>query len=129
MNKQKIWDTKLIQRILWLMMVSAFLFFVFRQVLLPAENNTEESTFRVFQSEWERVMPDGARMPVSVPGECGAQRGDWVVIATALPQDQEDTYICVRSMQPELKIYEADAGSTLRIEFMSDSAYAGYVQY
>lgn len=158
MDNQKIWGTKLIQRVLWLMMVSAFLFFILGQVLLPVENNTEESTFQVFQSEWERIMLDGTRIPVSVPGECGAQRGDWVNIATTLPQDQEDTYICVRSMQQELliyvgdelrkeystldtqlfgktstmtyvffPIYEADAGETLRIEFKSDSAYAGYV--
>lgn len=158
MDIQKRWGTKLVQRILWLMMVSAFLFFVLGQMLLPAENNTEESTFCIFQSEWERVMLDGTHIPVSVPGECGAQRGDWVTITTTLPQDQEDTYICVRSMQQELKIYvgdelrkeystlntqlfgktstmtyvlfpiyEADAGSTLCIEFMSDSAYAGYI--
>lgn len=114
MDIQKRWGTKLVQRILWLMMVSAFLFFVLGQVLLPAENNTEESTFRIFQSEWERVMLDGTHIPVSVPGECGAQRGDWVTITTTLPQDQEDTYICVRSMQQELKIY---VGDELRKEY------------
>lgn len=80
MDIQKRWGTKLVQRILWLMMVSAFMFFVLGQVLLPAENNTEESTFRIFQSEWERVMLDGTHIPVSVPGECGAQRGDWELL-------------------------------------------------
>lgn len=158
MDNQKIRGIKIIQCILCFMMVGSFLFFVLGQVLLPAENNIEKSTFRLFQSDWVRIMPDGTQVPVSVPGECGVQHGEWVNIATTLPLDQEDTYICVRSMQQELNIYvgdelrkeystlatqpfgktstmtyvffpiyESDAGCTLRIEFMSDSAYAGYV--
>ena len=158
MNKRKIQVTKIVQFILGLMMVGSFLFFVLGQVFLPAENNIEESTFRLFQSDWVRIMPDGTQIPVSVPGECGAKHGEWVTIETKLPQNQEDTSICVRSMQQELKIYVGDelrkeystldtqpfgktstltyvffpvyandAGDTLRIEFMSDSAYAGYV--
>ena len=154
MNKRKIQVTKIVQFILGLMMVGSFLFFVLGQVFLPAENNIEESTFRLFQSDWVRIMPDGTQIPVSVPGECGAKHGEWVTIETKLPQNQEDTSICVRSMQQELKIYVGDelrkeystldtqpfgktstltyvffpvyandAGDTLRIEFMSDSAY------
>ena len=158
MNKRKIQVTKIVQFILGLMMVGSFLFFVLGQVFLPAENNIEESTFRLFQSDWVRIMPDGTQIPVSVPGECGAKHGEWVTIETKIPQNQEDTSICVRSMQQELKIYVGDelrkeystldtqpfgktstltyvffpvyandAGDPLRIEFMSDSAYAGYV--
>ena len=50
MNKRKIQVTKIVQFILGLMMVGSFLFFVLGQVFLPAENNIEESTFRLFQS-------------------------------------------------------------------------------
>lgn len=150
---------KNIQRILGIMMVTAFLFFILGEMFLAPENNLEESTFAVFQSDWFQVLEDGTEVPFSVPGECtDVTQGDWVTIKTTLSQDQKDTWLCIRSMQQELKIYvgdelrkaystldtqpfgktstmtfiflqlfEGDAGKTLRIEFMSDSSYAGYV--
>ncbi|MBQ8592070.1 MAG: response regulator [Lachnospiraceae bacterium] len=158
MEKQKLLGMKIVQRILGLMMIGSYLFFMLGELLLPAENNAEDSSFRVYQPEWVRVMTDGTEVPFIVPGECDAQYGEWVTIATTLSKQQEDTWICVRSMQQDMKfyvgdelrkeystldiqpfgktstltyvflpIYAEDSGETLRIEFMSKSAYAGYV--
>ena len=158
MEKQKDYKMKIIQWVLGIMMVASFVFLVAGEVLAPPENNVEKSTFHVFESEWYQMLPDGTKVPVTVPGECEAELGEWVTITTTLPSNQEDTWICVRSMQQELKIYvgdelrkeystldiqpfgktstltyvtfrlyERDAGETLRIEFMTDSFYAGYV--
>lgn len=158
MEKQKDYKMKIIQWILGIMMAASFVFFMVGEVSAPPENNVEKSTFHVFESDWYQILSDGTQVPITVPGECEADPGEWVTITTTLPSDQEETWICVRSMQQELKIYvgdelrkeystleiqpfgktstmtyvtfrlyERDAGETLRIEFMTDSFYAGYV--
>lgn len=158
MGKQKKDGMKILQRILGLMMLGAFLFMVLGEILLPAENSSENSTFQVFQADWVRIMPDGTEVLFTVPGNCDVKHGTWVTIATTLSQEQEATWLCVRSMQQDMKIYvgdelrkeystldtqlfgktstmtyvfspiyENDAGKVLRLEFMSDSSYAGYV--
>lgn len=158
MDEQKMDKMKIVQRILGLMMISAFLFLLLGEIILPMENSSDNSTFCNFESDWVRVMPDGLEVPVTVPGECEAEQGTWVTIKTTLSQEQEDTWLCLRSMQQDLQIfvgdelrkeystldtqpvgktstmtyvffplYESDAGKEMRISFMSDSFYAGYV--
>ncbi len=158
MEKSKNRRMKIIQYILGFLMVGAFLFFVLGEALLPRENVLESGECRIFQADWVQVMPGGAQVPIVVPGNCETEQGEWVTIATSLAADSEDTWLCVRSMQQELKIFvgdelrkeystldtqpfgktstltyvffpihESDAGKQLRIEFMSDSNYAGYV--
>lgn len=159
MGKQKNNVMNWLQYILGIMMTGSFLFFILGQLFFEPENNVTESTFRVFESEWTRLLENGSEIKCDVPGECeGVQKGEWVTIQTILPDKQEDTWICMRSMQQELKIhvgdelrkeystletqpfgktstmtyvffplYDSDAGKVLRVEFKSDSAYAGYV--
>lgn len=158
MKKQKIGGMKIIQHILGILVISAFLFFIWGEVSLPAENVSEENSGYIFRADWVQVMEDGTEVPVSVHKSADAEKGEWVTIATTLPQDQEDTWICARSMQQDMRIYvgdelrkeystldtqlfgktstmtyvffpiySGDAGETLRIEFMTDSSYAGYV--
>jgi len=159
MGNKKNFGMKILQYILGIMMAGSFLFFVLGQLFFEPENNLSESTFRVFHSDWVQVMEDGREVPFEVPGECTeVQKGDWVTIQTTLSPEQEETWICMRSMQQELKIYVGDtlrkeystldtqpfgktstltyvffplyvddAGEILRVEFKSDSAYAGYV--
>jgi len=140
------------------LMILSFLFFILGEILLPAENIAYNSTFDILRTDWARINPDGTEEPFTVPGSCNAARGEWITIATTLPANQKDTWVCIRSMQQELKIYvgnelrkeystldkqlfgktstmtyvffqvsEADAGDTLRIEFMTNSSHSGYV--
>ena len=158
MDKQKNSIMKLMQHILGIMTIGAFLFFVLGELLLPAENVSGDSTCRIFEADWEEVLQDGSRVPVTVPGTCESEQGEWVTIVTTLSDSQEDTCLCVRSMQQDMRIYvgdelrkeystletqpfgktstmtyvffevyASDAGKQLRIEFMSDSNYSGYV--
>lgn len=158
MEKQKNRVMKYTQCVLGMLMVSAFLFFLLGEVFLPPENVSEHRECRVFGADWVQVMEDGRQVSVEVPGNCETKQGEWVTIATTLAQDCEHTWLCMRSMQQELKIYvgdelrkeystldtqpfgktstmtyvffplyEGDAGKQLRVEFMSDSNYAGYV--
>ncbi len=158
MNQQKNQGMKIIKTILGILMILSFLFFILGEILLPAENIADNSTFDILRTDWVRINPDGTEEPFTVPGSCNAARGEWVTITTTLPANQEDTWVCIRSMQQELKIYvgnelrkeystldkqlfgktstmtyvffqvsEADASDTLRIEFMTNSSYSGYV--
>lgn len=104
----------IVQKILGFMMIAVFVFFIWGQVALPAENNVTEEKCERLQAEWSRILPDGSRVPVQVPGQCEAESGEVVVIETILPQDQEDTTFCIRSLQQDLKIY---VGEELREEY------------
>ncbi len=158
MEQKKSKVIRIIEILLALMMVGSFAFFILGEVMLPPENKADESTFETLQADWVEVMEDGTEIAVTVPGQCDAKEGEWVTIKTTLPEGQKDTWICVRSMQQDMKIYvgdelrkeystletqpfgktstmtyvffdiyDTDAGKELRIEFMSDSPYAGYV--
>lgn len=114
MKKQKKIGMKIIQCILGCLMVCSFLFFILGEMLLPSENGFETSTFRNYEGEWMRERSDGSREPAKVPGEYEAERGEWIYVVTKLPQNQEDTSFCIRSMQQEVKIY---VGNELRKEY------------
>jgi len=158
MKKQNSLGMKIIQRILAFMLIGSFLFFILGEVFLPAENHLEETTFQTFEANWVHVKEDGTEVPFAVPGTCETGHGEWAIIQMDISEEHVPTYICMRSMQQDLKIYvgdelreeystlatqpfgktstmtyvffpleKEDAGKTLRIEFMSDSAYSGYV--
>ncbi|MBO5352989.1 MAG: response regulator [Lachnospiraceae bacterium] len=123
MKKQNSIVMKLIQCILGGMLVCSFLFFILGEILLPSENALENSTFHIYEGEWVQELHDGSRKPVEVPGECEAERGEWIRIITELPMDQETISFCIRSMQQELNIY---VGDELRKEYSTlDTQLAG----
>lgn len=158
MEKQKSKLTKILSCISGILILCSFLFFAWGESTQTAENELENDSFKNFEGQWVRVMDDGSTEPMPVPGKCDAEKGEWVTIQTILPKDQQDTWICMRSMQQDMyiyvgdelrkkystletqpfgktstmtyvffEVYADDAGETLRVEFMSDSHYAGYV--
>lgn len=114
MNKQKNRKMKIVQYILGILMLSAFLFFILGEVLSPAENISENSTYHVFHANWTAIAADGTKEAFTIPGTCKAEKGEWATITTTLPQNQENTWLCIRSMQQDLKIY---VGEELRKEY------------
>jgi len=114
MNGQIPRGLKILRITLASMLVSAFLLFLLGQLLLPKENKAESSTFHLFKSNWVQVLPDGTEVTVQIPGTCDVSYGEWGIISTRLPKNQEDTSLCFRSMQQELRIY---VGDELRTEY------------
>lgn len=158
MKGQENFVLKVLQGILGVLLVAAFLFFLIGESILPSENLKDIGECKLYKGKWEQILQDDTRKKVSVPGECQTNQGEWVTIETVLPEDLRDISFCIRSMQQDFKIYigdnlrreystvdtqlfgktstiayvffeayKEDAGKILRIEFMSDSAYAGYV--
>lgn len=96
---------KIVQRILGGMLIFAFLFFIVGESLGADNSIVKDSTFRAFEAEWVQELPDGSAVPVVIPGNCDVEYGEWGVISTKLSETQEETWLCIRSMQQELNIY------------------------
>ncbi len=105
MEKQKKFGMKILRIILETMLITTFVFFLLGETMLPAQNVAEEGSCRIFSADWEQVLTDGTRTAITVPGECEAVRGELVTIETKLPDDQKDTWLCIRSMQQDMRIY------------------------
>jgi len=114
MKKQKLSRMKIIQYILGMMMLASFAVFLIGEAFLPQENGLEESSFRAFDAEWVEVKPDGSEIAFTVPGTCDVAYGEWAKIQTTLPQNQEEIWVCMHSMQQDMKIY---VGEELRKEY------------
>lgn len=131
MNGQIPRGLKILRITLASMLVSAFLLFLLGQLLLPKENKAESSTFHLFKSNWVQVLPDGTEVTVQIPGTCDVSYGEWGIISTRLPKNQEDTSLCFRSMQQELRIYVGDElrteYSTLDIQWFGHTSTMTYV--
>ena len=105
---------KLLRITLACMLISAFVLFLLGQIFMPNENKTDETTFHVFEADWQQVLPDGTNVAVQIPGTCDVTYGNWGIITAQLPENQDDTRLCFRSMQQELRIY---VGDELRTEY------------
>ena len=115
------------------MMIFAFGIFGLGQIFMSNENENESNTFHVFGAEWVQEKSDGTCMPIEVPGTCDVRYGEWGTITTQLPNAQEDTWICVRSMQQELKVYVGDElrkeYSTLATQYFGKTSTLTYVMF
>ena len=96
------------------LMVLSFFLFAVGEMTLPSENSFSESSFRLFEADWVEVLPDGGTRPIEVPGSSTTPKKEWLTIQTILPRNQQDTWICMRSMQQDVKIY---VGEELRKEY------------
>ena len=80
----------LMRGIKWIFIVlltGALAFLVLAECLLPPENVSDSEGCRLFEGKWEQLLPDGTRVPVSVPGECEAQRGETVIVERIMGRD------------------------------------------
>ncbi len=131
MDNNNVQKKTLLRKILWVMMVGSLVLFWVGQWLMPKENRKEGSTFYEMQADWVQILPDGKEVPVEIPGNCDVEYGEWGTIMTKLPQDLQDTWICMRSMQQELKVYVGDElrkeYSTLDIQKFGKTSTMTYV--
>ena len=105
MEKQKNLGMTVIQLFLAVCMVFSFLFLIFGEIFMEPENESEDSTFAVFQADWVQVMPDGSEEAVTIPGNCQAEYGEWITIKTRLPEHLGNSHFCIRSMQQDIRVF------------------------
>lgn len=91
------------------------LYMVLGQLLLPEEMERVKDWADVLDVEWRRVLPDGTRVPIELPCELDADRGESIVTEAVLPQEIPDgMWISFNSLRQEIEIY---IGGELRQEF------------
>lgn len=124
---------KIVQTILNFLLVASFVFYFVGEVALPQENFWERNSFGEYQGEWERVLSDGTREKVEIPGQFDTPQKDWLILETVLPQNQEKQTFCLRSMQQEMKVYVDDEVrteySTLETQPVGKTSTISYVMF
>lgn len=101
---KKLEPNSLIKKIFVVIILFSIFFMLWGQITVR-ENDDEHHQFEELECEWERIMPDGGRMPVTVPGITEAERKEQVIIETVLPEKIPSNYsICVRSSQQDMEI-------------------------
>ncbi len=122
---------KIIKWILSGMLIFSFLGFIVGESVIPHESTIENSTFHTFESEWVQELSDGSTIPIAVPGTCDVAYGEWGKITTRLSSNQEETWLCIRSMQQEMNIYVDDElrkeYSTLHTQKFGKTSTIAYV--
>jgi len=133
MENRAVHKKTLLRKILWCMMVGTLIMFWVGQIFMPRENFKDDTTYHAMQADWVQVLQDGEEVPVEVPGNCDVSFGEWGTIKTILPDNQEDTWVCVRSMQQEMKVYVGDElrkeYSTLDIQKVGKTSTMTYVLF
>lgn len=131
MEKRERVKKSILRKILWVMMVGTFVLFWVGQICMPRENYKEDTNFHSWDADWVQILRDDREVPIDIPGNCDLQPGEWGTIVTTLPQDMEETWICVRSMQQEMRFFVGDElrkeYSTLDIQKFGKSSTMTYV--
>lgn len=94
------------QRIIFTVIVmSVLLLLILGEIFLPKEDPTKSGQCVQIRENWVRVLADGSREPVSVPGTCKAKMGESVRLETTIPDTGKDVWFCMRASQQDMKVY------------------------
>ena len=94
------------KRILFYVVICVLLAaFLLGQYIYPSEREpvTEESI--TYTGTFYRVLADGTKEEIPVPGKCDVPAGEPMVIRSVLPQDYHENTIAIRSSLENVRIY------------------------
>jgi len=96
---------RIIRYIFYILLSATLLFFVLSWIQMPSERR-EKRQCEELRDGWCRILEDGSRVAVDVPGICEVSRGEEVVITTRLPEEiTDDAVICFRTSKQDMDIY------------------------
>ena len=97
---------QIIKYVFAVMLVCVFGYFILGEILLPADDLGGKGSAEKYSGAWERVLPNGERVPQEIPGKCDAKKDEIVIVETKLPDDiPEDMYLSFGSAKQEMEIY------------------------
>lgn len=97
---------QIIKYIFVILLVCVFAYLILGEILLPADELGEARSVEKYSGTWERVLPNGTRIPQEIPGKCDAEKNEIVTVETKLPENiSEDKYLCFRSAKQDMEIY------------------------
>jgi len=88
-----------------MMLLAVLVFFVMGEIIMPTEDPTGRGNCTLYEGEWDRVLPDGTKEKIEVPGQYKADRKEPVRIETVLSQNQGDMWFCMRASQQDMRVY------------------------
>ncbi len=105
MQERSIRREKWIHYILGGILFIVLLYFVVGELFGPDDVPSNDGLCSELQVVWERVYPDGTREQVELPGLWDAERGEVVRAEAVLPENQENTWGCIRASQQDMWVY------------------------
>lgn len=97
---------KYINVIFAILLFTVFAYFILGELFLPSDEFDKDYLCTEYSGEWTRVLPDGSRETVTMPGKCKADRNEVVVVETKLPVSiEEGRYLCFRSVKQDMRFY------------------------
>lgn len=88
-----------------MMLLAVIMLFILGEIFLPKENPTGNGVPALIGEDWERVYSDGTKERIYLPGQYNADRGEVIRLEMTLPKDQNDTWLCMRASQQDMRIY------------------------
>lgn len=83
-----------------------FAFYIFGQLAFPNERDILNTNCRIFEADWQRILEDGSRISVDIPGKVPAEHGEIVRLVTTIPQDiYTGENIAFRPIWQDVNIY------------------------
>ncbi len=75
-------------------------------IWLPEERDVISTDCQLFETQWERILENGERVPVEVPGKVEAEHGEVVTLTTVLPENlRNGETLCFRPIWQDVAIY------------------------
>ncbi len=128
-NTEKV--MKVVQIISFIMMFISITYFIWGETYKKEVVNYNVDPGYPYNNGWEMVQADGSKTPITLPGSFDVPAGETMVIEKVLPGDLEETWICIRSSQQDIKIYVDDVilteYSTVETRFFGKNSVSTYV--
>ena len=94
------------KRILFYVVICVLLAaFLLGQYIYPSERETVTEESITYTGTFYRVLADGTKEEIPVPGKCDVPAGESLVIRSVLPQDYHENTIAIRSSLENVRIY------------------------
>lgn len=92
--------------IFYLLVLGVVLFAIIGSFCIPNEIDYKNLDCQEFDVKWYRVLADGEKTEIEVPGKCVAERGELVVTETVVPDYVSDgKFLCFRNSLQDMKVY------------------------
>ena len=89
-----------------IIVILLFAFFFIGQLAFPDERDTLNTNCRIFETNWQRIMTDGSRISIEIPGTVPAKHGEVVRLVTTLPKNlYTGENIAFRPVWQDVNIY------------------------
>ena len=96
----------IIKKFFLIAIILLFSFFLIGQIAFPDERDTLNTNCRIFEADWQRILEDGSRISVELPGKVPAEHGEVVRLVTTIPQNiHTGENIAFRPIWQDVDIY------------------------